>query len=332
MTDSGAVRQIRWGIVGPGRIANKFADALSAVDDSSLRAVASRSMERAEAFRRQWGGHVAYQGYERLADDPSVDAVYVATPHRFHFDNAMLCLEAGKHVLCEKPLAVNQSQAAALVRASRERGLFLMEALWTRFLPVYRLARTWLDEGRIGEVRQASSSFSFLAARDPQGRLLNLELAGGALLDLGVYNVALSQWAFSENPQTIQVLGYIGETGVDEIISAGLDYGSGRMSQFVCGFRANTENDLRIYGTSGQIRVHPPFWGGESATLVSDGRETTVTRPPKLNGFEYQIEAAAACIRDGRIESEVMPHADTVANAKVMDEIRSRIGLSYPFE
>lgn len=323
---------IQWGVIGPGGIAHRFAAALSVVDGCRLRAVASRAIERAEAFRRKWDGDVAYEGYERLAADASVDVVYIATPHRFHCENALLCLEAGKHVLCEKPLAVNEREAARMVQAARDRGLFLMEALWTRFLPIYGLARTWLNEGRIGEVRQARSSFSIMIERNPEGRLLNLDLAGGALLDLGIYNIALSQWAFEGDPASVAALGYIGETRVDEIISATLDYGAGRMSQFVCGFLANMENELRIYGTRGEIRMNPPFWSSESATLVSLGKEVTVTRPPRRNGFEYQIEAAAACIRDGQVESNIVPHADTVANARLMDEIRSQIGLAYPFE
>lgn len=323
---------IRWGVLGPGRIAHRFAGGLSAVDDSRLYAVASRSSERAEAFRARWDGEVAYGGYEALAADPSVDAVYIATPHRFHFENAMMCLEAGKHVLCEKPLAVNQDQAVQLVEAARARDLFLMEALWTRFLPIYRLAKTWLDEDRIGEVRQVVSSFSILADRNPDGRLLNLELAGGALLDLGVYNIALSQWAFGMNPIGVTARGFIGETGVDEIVSATLDYGGGRMAQFMCGLRAQMENDLRIYGTDGEITVKSLFLAGTTATLITRGEESTVTKPLKVNGFEYQIEAASTCIQEGLVESTIMPHADTIANAGLMDEIRAQIGLRYPFE
>lgn len=324
---------IRWGIIGPGTIAHRFAEALSAVDGTRLHAVASRSRERSEAFRQKWGGETAYGEYEDLVADPQVDAVYVATPHRYHFENVMRCLEAGKHVLCEKPLAVNELQAADMVGLARDRGLFLLEALWSRFLPIYRLAETWIREGRIGEVRQVNSSFSFLDKdRNPEGRLLNIDLAGGALLDLGVYNIAMSQWAFGRDPDRVAALGYIGETSVDEIVCATLDYGQGRLAQFTCGFRANMVNELTVYGTNGRIRIDEPFWGADTATLLSDGEVTTATRKPIRNGFEYQIEETARCIRAGLVESAAMPHAATVANARLMDEIRQQIGLSYPFE
>lgn len=323
---------VRWGVIGPGRIAAKFAEALSAVDGSELHGVASRSRARATAFADRYGAKASYHGYDDLAADDAVDAVYVATPHRFHFENVMLCLKAGKHVLCEKPLAVNETQAAEMVREARARGLVLMEALWTRFLPIYREVRAWLNNGRIGDVRLAHSAFSVQIGRDPNGRLLNMDLAGGALLDLGVYNIAISQWLFGSEPKAVGAVGYLGETGVDEIVSGTLDYGSGRMSQFVCGFLANMDNDLRIYGTRGQIRIHDPFWGAVTATLTSRGNETTVSRSPARNGFEYQIAAVVECIREGRVESDVMPHAHSLANARLMDQIRSKIGLVYPFE
>ena len=322
----------RWGILGPGRIAHRFAQALDEVEGAKLVAVASRSMERARAFADTYAASAAYDSEEALASDPQVDAVYIATPHRFHHAQARLCLEAGKPVLCEKPFTVNAAQAADLIQLAQAKGLFVMEALWSRFLPVYHQVRTWLDGGEIGAIKLVSSSFCFQPERDPFDRKFNHELAGGALLDLGVYNISLSQWAIGSDPSAVYAAAQLGDTGVDELTAATLVYPHDVVAQFTCSLLFGAANDLTIYGTEGFVRIHADFWQSSRATLFAHGRVSIAELPFRRNGFEYQIEEAMRCIRGGMDESEGMTLADTLANMKTMDRIREQIGLKYSFE
>jgi len=322
----------RWGVLGPGRIAHRFAQALEDVDGAELQAVASRSAERAQDFAQKYGARAAYDSDEALAADPAVDAIYVATPHRFHYSQTRLCLEAGKPVLCEKPFTVNATQAADLIRLAQAKGLFLMEALWSRYLPIYNQVRTWLDGGEIGEIKLVTSTFCFQPERDPSDRKFNHELAGGALLDLGVYNVSLSQWAIGGNPSGIRALAQLGDTGVDELTAVTMAYPGNVASQFTCSLLFDAVNDLTIYGTKGHVRIHPKFWEATKATLAVGGKEIPAALPFRRNGFEYQIEEAMRCVRGGRGESEGMPLAGTLANMRTMDQIRGQISLRYSFE
>lgn len=326
------VNPLRWGIIGPGKIARKFAQAMTAVEDGVLYAVASRDPERAQAFSKEFGAKVAYGAYEQIVDDPEVDVIYVSTPHRFHFENAMLCLQAGKPVLCEKPLTVTSREAEVLFQTAQAKAIFFMEALWSRYLPIYQVIREWLDKDLIGEPRLVSSTFGIIGNPDPEWRMFNANLAGGALLDLGVYNISLSQWVLRKNPVSFLAQGIIGATNVDELTSAHLFYEGGVVSQFTCNLISRNSNDMFVYGTDGHIHIHTSFWTPESASLWIGGRESIERRPFRKNGFEYQIEEATTCIRDGKLESPRMTHADTLANMQLMDAIREEIGLKYPFE
>jgi len=321
-----------WGIVTPGRIAHRFAQAIEEVEGARLHAVASRSAERARDFARTYGASAHYDSVEALARDPDVEAVYVASPHRFHHAQTRACLEAGKPVLCEKPFTVNVREAEDLIQLARTRGLFLMEALWSRTLPVWRQVRDWLDGGAIGPVMFLSSTFCFQAPRDPSDRKFNHELAGGALLDLGVYNISLSEWVVGAPASAVSAIGRLGETGVDELTVATLAYPGPIVSQFACSFLLDGANDFWIYGTRGRIRVHAKFWESTQATLAVDRQERLASFPFRRNGFEYQIEEAMRCIRGGRAESEAMTLGATLANMRTMDQIREQIGLRYSFE
>lgn len=321
-----------WGLLGPGRIAHRFAQALDEVEGARLQAVASRSAERADEFARRYQAPSAYDSDEALAADPSVDAVYIATPHRFHHRQARLCLEAGKPVLCEKPLTVNAAEAQDLIRLAHAKRLFLMEALWSRFLPVHRQVRRWLDEGAIGRIQLVTSTFCFQPERDPADRKFAHDLAGGGLLDLGVYNVSLSQWAIRDNPSSVSAVGRLGDTGVDELTAVTMVYPGDVVSQFTCSLLFEGVNDMTIYGAQGYVRLHPKFWESTGASLVVDGNERSVRLPFRRNGFEYQIEEAMRCIREGRGESDGMPLVDSLATMDTMDRIRAQIGLRYSFE
>ena len=321
-----------WGIIGPGRIAKKFAEAANGIPGSKVYALASRSSTNPDKLLRVYGAEKYYKAYEDLAADPKVDAVYIATPHRFHYENVILCLDAGKAVLCEKPLTVNAKQTEELFRLSQSKHIFLMEALWTRFLPIYKQVRQWLDTGEIGEIRLVESSFGYIAPRDAQDRLLNPELAGGTLLDIGVYNTAITQWVFQKNPQAITAVGNIGETGVDEEVSVILSHENGAAAQFACTFQAQPLNQFVIVGTKGTIIIGPNFWQATQASLIKNGKTRTIKKHMEINGFEYQTKAAMQAINNGELECEQMTQTDTLANMRTMDAIRQQIGLQYPFE
>lgn len=325
-------KKFNWGIIGPGRIAQQFAKGLNVLEDAALYAVASTSAERAAAFAEKNSGEKTYTSYEALVADPEVDAVYIATPHRYHFENVMLCLNAGKPVLCEKPLTVNAAETKKLIETSISKKVFLMEALWTRYLPIYGEIRKWLDAELIGDIKYMTSTFGFVAPKAEDDRWLNPELAGGTLLDMGIYPISVSQWVMGDEPQAFSVQAILGKTGVDELTAVTLKYPNGAISQFNSNFLVKNINDFFIYGTKGHIRIHPNYWGASDATLVTEGQELTISRPLAGGGFEYQTQEAMHCIRAGLLESPKMTHAQSLANMQLMDKIRAEIGLKYPFE
>jgi predicted dehydrogenase len=320
---------IGWGILGPGSIAAKFAADLRQLDDASFVAVGSRSLERATAFAQAHGFERAYGSYEQLVEDPDVDVLYVATPHPFHREHTLLCLRHDKAVLCEKPMAVNEAQVQEMVACARERGVFLMEAMWTRALPVMRQVQQWLDEVRIGDVRMLTADFGFRTRWNPEGRLLNPNLAGGALLDVGVYTVALASMVFGAPPAEIQAAAHIGETGVDEQTAMLLRYDDGALALLSCAVRTNTPHSARIDGTGGSIDI-PAFWHATSAVLRVSGQEPV--EASGLVGYHYEAAEAMACLRSGRQESDLMPLDESIAIARTMERVRANIELVYPME
>jgi predicted dehydrogenase len=250
------------------------------------------------------------------------------------------CLSAGKPVLSEKPLVPNLAQGQALTTLARERGVFLMEALWTRFLPAYEVAGRWLREGAIGELRGMQSSFCFPAEFDAESRLFNPQLAGGALLDIGIYNLAVTRWVMEQALgacpalQQLQVQARLAPTGVDTAIAGSLGLAGGVVSQWRCGFDAVSPNAFEIMGSAGSIVFPSNFWEATTVELRR-GRHADperVAAPFVLNGFEGEIAEAQACVRSGRLESPRMPHAESLALLGWMDRIRQDIGVRYPFE
>jgi predicted dehydrogenase len=322
----------RWGLIGPGKIAHSFAKALEVIDDGVLYAIASRDAKRAREFAKKYQAPKSYASYEALIEDKDVDGIYIATPHPFHHDQTLMCLEAGIPVLCEKPLTVNAKETERLIKTSQDKGVFLMEAVWTRYLPIYKQIRTWLDEKQIGDLQLLDSNFCFRAPDDLGHRTWNHALAGGALLDIGIYNIAVSQWVFGSNPESVSAHGFLSETNVDALTAANMIYSNGRLSQFTCSFLVDGANDFTIYGTEGRIYIHANFWCPTKATLIKGDKQETKEEPFRATGFEYEVEEAMHCIRSGLIESPDMTHADTLANMKIMDTIRSQVGLKYLFE
>jgi len=319
---------IGWGILGAGRIAGKFATESKLVPGTRLVAVGSRSTAKAAEFAQQHSVERAYGSYAELVADPDVDAVYIATLHPTHCEHTLLALDHGKAVVCEKPFAVTGREARTMIERARERKLFLMEAMWARFNPITVQVRRWIAEGRIGEPRMVTVDFGFRAAWNPESRLLNPALAGGALLDVGVYVLAYASMVFGR-PAQIQATAHIGETGVDEQTAIVLKYAGGQIASLTCAVRTPSPQGARIDGTEGAIEI-PAFWRAPVARLIRP-KEEPVEAAGDF-GFQYEIAEAVDCLRAGKIESPQMPLDETLAIAETMDEVRRQIGLKYPFE
>jgi predicted dehydrogenase len=325
------MNHIHWGIYGPGSIAHRFADAMQAVPEASITRVAGRTPEKAQDFAQKHGIEQALPDLQALAADTSIQAVYIATTHNVHCEAACACLAAGKAVLCEKPLAMNAQEVQRMIDTATAHNSFLMEALWSRFLPAWQRVRDLLAENAIGTVGMVHANFGLPINPDPKGRLLNKDLAGGALLDLGVYPIALAQMILPGPVQNIQATGIIGPTGVDIRTALTLQFANHSLAQISASIGTRTENSLTIAGDKGQIRVLSPFWAAQEIEWTPDGKtRNRESHPHRLNGFEEQIEAVNHAIRTGHIESTIMPHADSLAIARIMDEVRSQIGLTYP--
>jgi predicted dehydrogenase len=325
-------KTVRWGILGPGSIARVFADGLKSVDGAVLAAVGSRSLEKADRFAKERGFARAHGSYEALVADPGVDAIYIATPHPAHLACAKLCLDAGKAVLCEKPITTNAAEAEELVAFASRKRVFLMEAMWTRFLPAIAQVRTWLRAGAIGEPRMLQADFGFRCGWDERSRLLDPNLAGGGLLDVGVYCVALASMVYGGPPRELKALAHLGESGVDEQNALIARWDGGRLALLSSAVRTSTPHEAWIAGTEGRIRI-PGFWHTREATLERDGKPPETAKPEfRGNGYNYQADEVARCLERGLIESPEITHAESIAIQRTMDEARRQFGLAYPWE
>lgn len=330
---NGNSKKLRWGILGTGRIAGLFAEGLTAVPQAELRAVGSRTRSGAEAFVRRHGGSATVHGsYEALVADGELDVVYVATPHSMHEENTLLCLNSGKPVLCEKPFAIHAGQARRMVDRARERGLFLMEAMWTRFLPSLITARQLLRAGAIGQPRMLQADFGFRAAVDPTGRLFEPGLGGGSLLDVGVYPVSLASWVFGKPTHQVG-LAHLGDTGVDEQAGIILRHENGALSVLASAIRTETPQTATILGTAGSIHFPTKWWQGKALTVTREGRKPETTEfTLGGNGYHFQAMEVSDCLKEGRLESETMPLDETIEIMDTMDRLRSEWGLRYPMD
>ena len=323
---------IRWGIAGPGGIAATFAEAMTRVDGGHVVAVASRSADRAAAFADRFDIANRHADHRSLADDPTVDAVYVATPHARHEADTLLYVGAGKHVLCEKPLALNADQVRRMAAAAVAADVFLMEAMWSRFLPSYRALVDVVGSGRIGTPLQVDADFGFRVPVDPRHRLFDPAQGGGALLDLGIYPIHLCLLLLGPITRTTGSA-VLGDTNVDEQVAATLVHEGGGLGVVKAAIRVPLACSARVSGSDGWIDVpafmhHPTSLTVHRATHDPDVIEFPVTG----NGFEFQIAEVHRCLEAGLGESPTMPVADSLALATAMDAIRAQIGLSYPGE
>jgi len=324
--------RIRWGILGTGGIAVKFAKGLSVLPDAELAAVGSRAPETAKAFGDRFRIPRRHGSYEALAHDPEIDVIYVATPHPMHKENSILCLKAGKAVLCEKPLTMNAREAEEVISVAREFRRFFMEAMWTRYLPAVKKVREWLAEGRIGEPRWVAAEFGFRLSRPPESRWLNPDLGGGALLDVGVYCISFASMVFQSEPERIVSMTHIGDTHVDEQSAMTLGYKGGRIAQLSCAVQTTMHNAALIYGTDGKISLSPWFFQTRRATLETKDDKETGEPPFKKNGYNYEAAEVMRCLRAGELESPGMPLDESLSIMRTMDRIREQWGLKYPME
>ncbi len=323
---------VRFGILGPGHIAEKFVTGLAVVPGAVLQAVASRDGARAGEFAARHGARRAYAGYELLAEDPDVDIVYVATPHAFHCEHALMCLEHGKAVLVEKPFALDASQARRMVEAARRNRVFLMEGMWSRFLPATRKARELVDAGEIGEPRMVSADFSFSRPFDPTSRTLDRALGGGGLLDVGIYPLAFASLFFGAHPIETTSFAHLGPTGVDEHAALLLRYEGDRIASLTCGVQALGPYEAHVLGTRGRISL-PAFAKAETVRLCHLDRTTEdFSFPFAATGFEHEIAEVVECLAVGRLEHPEMTLDETVALLEIMDGLRRSWGLAYPGE
>ena len=329
-------KKLKWGIMGAGLIAEKMAEALKLDRNCQLFAVASKTPAKAKIFAERNG--VAHAcSYQEIIDNQQVDIIYVATTHNFHFENAKLALEHGKHVLLEKPFTVNAKEARELVRLAHEKRLFLMEAIWVRFLPSIKLLKRTIQAQEIGDVKSVNISFGWFVAPQYERRLTDPHLAGGATLDMGIYPVSLVCYLLEELPSEIKSMTRFSELGVDEISNYLFRFPSGCFANISVSYNLRMTNEAIIYGTNGFIEF-PQFQAGERFILSRHARTNQIHDTKEIiqknhsNGFIYQVEEAVSCIQKGKLESGIIPLEETIGIMQVMDKMRAEWGFRYPFE
>ena len=323
---------IRWGILGTGKIAKAFAAALQETPDAKLVAVASRTADSAASFGAEYGAERCHGSYQALADDAGVDVIYIATPHPMHHENALMCLNGGKAVLVEKSFTMNRRQAEDIIALARQKKLFVMEAMWTRFMPAVIEAKRIVDSGEIGKLANVTADFGFTADAGPEHRLFNPELGGGELVDLVMYRVLMA-FFFLGPVNAVKAQAEMAATGVDMQTAFTLAHEGGGVSSCSCSLRSRTPTELTISGDKGFVRLHDRFHNTEkiSVTLVdgSSRSERTLELPRSGNGYTHEAQEVGRCLRAGLIESPVMTHEETLRIMGVLDTIREQIGLRY---
>ncbi|MCA1762907.1 MAG: Gfo/Idh/MocA family oxidoreductase [Flavobacteriales bacterium] len=320
---------IRWGIIGLGKIAHKFAADLLHSEGVTLQGVASRNAEKAADFAAGYHVKSHYGDYRALAQAPDIDVVYIATPHAFHFELTKMCLENEKAVLCEKPLGINGREAEASIDLARSKNLFLMEGLWTRFIPATETVLDLIQSGAIGDLIFIRADFGFKSAFDPESRLFNKTLGGGSLLDIGIYPIFLSLLTLGY-PKNIKATARMTKTAVDGSCAVLFDYANSAVAVLDSTFEADTPTEAYIHGTRGSIKMHKQFHHTEKITLLRDGMGPEVRDIPHLgNGYVHEIDEVTTCLKNGRIESEKLPHRLSSELSRLMDDVKKEIGLSY---
>lgn len=322
---------IRWGIIGPGAIANAFAKEINNTENGILSSVYGRNEKKVKDFCEKYNVENYYTNIDEFLNSDKFDAVYIATPHSHHMEYAKKCIKAKKYILCEKPFSYNYGTSKEILEMAKENNVFIMEALWTLFLPAINKAKDWIENGKIGKIKLITANFGFTSEEDINSRLYNPSLAGGALLDVGIYPILFSNYMLNSFPNEIHATAKFTKTNVDETDIINLKYKEGVLASLTCSISADTDNTAIIYGEKGKI-VIPTFWMAKEAFLHIEDKIEKYIDEYEEAGYKYEIEEANNCIINKELESNIASHTVTLELVKIMDEIRSKIGLKYPFE
>jgi len=327
------MKNIKWGILGLGKIAHAFVQDLQLVEGNEIVAVASRSTQRAKAFGDEYGVSTAYGSYDELFKNAAVEIIYIATPHDSHKELSIAAMNHGKHVLCEKPLAVNKTQVLEMVEAAKRNKVFLMEAFWARFNPSISEILARVKQGDLGEVNYVNADFTFSRNDEEDSRMLNMELAGGSLLDMGVYPIFLAYAIFGK-PEQILATAHFHKTGADLQTAVILKYKNG-IASLMSGFRSQSDMVARICGTKATITIDPIWHETQGYKLFypkEQNQATSVSLPTLGKGYSYEIMECMSCLKKGKLQSDKWSHQNSLEQMEILDEIRKQIGLKYPFE
>ena len=322
-------------ILGAGRIAGTMADTLNGMKEKGSRfscyAVAARELERAESFAKKNGFEKAYGSYEEMLSDEKVDLVYIATPHSHHYEHMKMCLEHGKHVLCEKAFTVNAGQAEKILALAEEKKLLVTEAIWTRYMPMRDMINDVLASGVIGKPFMLTANLCYKI--NQKERLIRPELAGGALLDVGIYPLNFAVMAFGDDIEKVESSVQMTDTGVDAQENMTLHYRDGRMAALTASMNGLGDRRGMIFGEKGFLEVEN-INNPQSITIYGSDYQPvkTIACPPQVTGYEYEVISCLDAIEEGRIECSQMPHTETIRMMKLMDELREQWGLTYPCE
>ena len=322
------LKTIRWGIIGLGKIAHKFATDIVTVEGCELYAVASRSQEKADAFASQYNAPKAYHRYDALANDPEIDAVYIATPHALHKENTIMCLKKGIAVLCEKPFAMNQEEVSEMIKVAKDDNILLMEALWTYFLPHYRYVLDELKNGTFGNILKLEANFGFYREFDDLARLFKKSLGGGSLLDIGIYPIfaALSMLGL---PNRMEAHATFFDNGADSSCDMTFHYPDNVKANLKCSLLEDLSTEAKIYCEKGNITIHKQFHTPTTVTITTKDSKETLDFTCNEFGYNYEIAHFSQLIRDGKTESDIMTFDFSKKLIKTLDDVSELIGLSY---
>lgn len=324
------MNKINWGIIGLGKIAHIFAEDLQQENEASLYAVASRSKEKSVQFAHKFSVKKAYDSYLKLIEDNQIDVIYIATPHALHFNLALACLNAKKHVLCEKPMCLSAKETQILIELSKKNSCFLMEAIWTRFMPSTKRFLEIIQENMIGELVCLEADFGFKAQVDPKSRLFDPSLGGGSLMDIGIYPIFLSLLCFGE-PDTIIANATFASTGVDISCLMEFFYKDGKKAYLSSTFKHATPTQAKLTGEHGSILLDTRFHQSKKIEIFNAQSQSTETihLPYKGNGYVHEIKEVHRCIHEGKTESELLPHLFSLQLAQLLEKVRKQIKLNY---
>lgn len=318
----------KWGILGPGRIAAKFALGLQDVGNAELYAIASRTLTRAEDFAKEWNSTKFFGSYEEMLQDEELDVVYVATPHVFHFEHTLLCLRNKKAVLCEKPFALNKRQVEEMIATAKKENVFLMEAMWTQFLPHFHYVMDLIQSQKFGKIKNLKADFGFLADFDPKSRLFDIKLGGGSLLDIGIYPVFMALSSLGK-PNKITAEALMGKSSIDKECEMTFHYSNGVTAEVRSSIIEDTPTTAEIVFENAILKINPRFHTPTTVTISSEDGEETKEFDVSTNGYNFEAEHVQEMLKQGRIESDQMTFSKSLDLIELLDKVRELIGLQY---